>query len=214
MRAQVASIFHSVLACTVSLYMMYSMRYDTESVVYRGITTVDDFAQNLAAGFLTGHLVSDAAYSIVFKSKMPDYKMFWEMLFHHAIFGVALYCNLGNDDYYFISGFSILYFGEGSSIFLAWRWLLIRADKTDTAIFTFVSIMFALSFFLLRVVMFGRYVWGIVYNYAVVLNVLTPMAQFSAALQIVAFGLNLFWFVGIAKRAAAALEQRKTKKTT
>ena len=209
-RAQIASITHSIFAMCVSLYMMYTMRHDDESVVYRGVNTVDEFAQNFAAGTFMGHLFSDAAYSIIFRSKMKDYKLFWPMLFHHSIFAFALYLNTRGPEFYFLGGFSVLYLSEASSIPLAIRWLMIKYGNTKSLLFTITNAIFVLSYFVLRVVLYGNYVFGILSHLDVALHVLSPAAQISALLQIAGFGLQLYWFVGIAQSVAGVFSGKRS----
>lgn len=92
-RAYMASLFHSIWATGVSLYLMWTVRNDDTEFMHRGLYTVDGFALSLACGTICGHCAIDTLYSAIFSKQMDEYNMFWQMLLHHVLFLVAIYGN-------------------------------------------------------------------------------------------------------------------------
>ena len=89
-KAYMASLFHSIWATGVSLYLIWTVRDDDRPMMYRGLYSVDGDVLSIACGTIVGHLITDSLFSIVFRKAMDEYTMFWQMLFHHVLFTVAI----------------------------------------------------------------------------------------------------------------------------
>ena len=138
----------------------------------------------------------------------------------HLLFSFSLNrlsgCSLINDYYeILIFPFSWLIIGEWSTVFLNLRWGLIKTGRGNTKSFQLVQYLFALIFFVTRVVIYLAGVFELFGQRNELMMIVNegkvPFVFLAITVSFIGLGsfLNLIWFQKI---AAMALSKKKTSK--
>ena len=126
---------------------------------------------------------------------------------HHILFATVSVLQL----YYKRSCFPFtwLILGELSTVFLDVRWWLIGTEQTETRSGAFMAaqVLFALSFFVTRVLLYGWGLWRLLSEDP---NVFadTSLWQITPVALALGYALNLWWFYGI----VGSVTKKKQKK--
>ena len=132
---------------------------------------------------------------------------------HHCGFiGVSLLCG-----HYGIMCFQFAWLitGELSSIALNIRWALIATGRGDTAMLKAANVLFALAFFVTRVLLYGLGLVHLLRNHAALgsLEGVRPsLVLFIVTMLAAGYGLNLMWMSKIVKMASGQPRPRGGKK--
>lgn len=135
----------------------------------------------------------------------------FDTIAHHSLFMIA---SLINGCYVImLFPFTWLIMGEISTIFLNIRWILIQTGRGSTSYLKLSNVMFAVTFFLTRVVLYG---WGLIHlgmNIDVVMDVPAPRFLVIVVLTLVVggFALDLFWMNSIYKLAVGSPSKKSSK---
>jgi hypothetical protein len=137
-----------------------------------------------------------------------------DTMLHHMLFA---FCSVINGTYGIMPfQFGWLITGEVSTIFLNWRWFLLKSGRDSGLLIENINIMFAASFFFSRIVM---YTAGIMHLYIFSVSELkslsspevsgVPMSALGITCGCMLLGwvLNLYWGFKIAKKVAAKEEK-------
>lgn len=113
------------------------------------------------------------------------------VLFHHSAFGFAGMLQLwaGRN----CGPFSWLIGGELSTIFLNARWFLKRSGRSSSRLYVIVQGLFAVTFFLTRVLIYGVGLYDFVSNDPNIFR-RVEVWQIIPFLFVAMYGLNLYWF--------------------
>mmetsp|Transcript_8561 Transcript_8561/g.12806 ORF Transcript_8561/g.12806 Transcript_8561/m.12806 type:complete len:132 (-) Transcript_8561:175-570(-) len=111
--------------------------------------------------------------------------------------------------------FAWLITGEASSPFLNIRWFLINTGRGDTFAMKATNIIFALTFFFSRILLFGYGLIDLMRNVNYLFSDPPPVPAIPAVSILVlvcgGFLLNAFWMVGIVKMAMGRQKGGKSK---
>ena len=139
-----------------------------------------------------------------------------DMVAHHCVFLIASVINGTYRIMPFAFGWLIM--GELSTIVLNIRWFLIKTGRGHTAAMHVTQILFAISFFVLRVVIYLMGVGHLFYHHDGLRRLyqegIVPWAILSVTLGVIVAGslLNLMWFQKIFQMALGAPGKAKSKK--
>lgn len=148
------SFLHAIWATVASVYLWSLSRNDDRPPIHRG-SSVESIVMNVGMVFMA-YLVCDGFFVILYRKDFPNVA---EMLAHHAVFLLACIFNSQQGRFFYMFGY--LYFGELSSIFLGIRSLLKRLKVQEGSTWQAVNVLFALTFFLSRVVIMSFLLWDI-----------------------------------------------------
>lgn len=148
------------------------------------------------------YLLCDLALGVIMGTLKPDWAI------HHILFATVAMVQLWFSRSCF--PFTWLILGELSTVFLDMRWWLIGTGQTESrsSAFMAVQVLFALSFFATRVLLYGWGLWRLlsedpnVFAEASVWQI-TPVALTAG------YALNLFWFVGIVGKLTAKNKRKE-----
>ena len=111
--------------------------------------------------------------------------------------------------------FSWLILGEGSSIFLNFRWFLIHTGRGASTLLHAVNAAFAISFFVTRIVVYacgGLDLW--VHRQTILSTpgvcCTKPLLYCVLGMMCLAYGLNLMWMARIARMARGGAQKKKS----
>ncbi|CAB9513304.1 TLC domain [Seminavis robusta] len=135
-----------------------------------------------------------------------------DMVVHHLVF---LTCSIINGSYEILPyPFCWLIVGEISTTFLDIRWALIKTGRGGTNMFQLVQYLFALTFFLTRVVVYWLGVVELFHQRSVLMDIVwsghVPGVFMGTTLLFIGAGsvLNLVWFQKIVAMALSSKQQQ------
>ena len=195
-----ATAFLNALVCSVAgCWIVATELYDDDT--HKAIMLPDRPAiAYVAAQSFLGWLLMDIIHLCTHYPTLGGF----DMLCHHACF-IILAC-LGSGFRYapFVVGWLLM--GEISSLFLNIRWLLINTGRGDTRALTTTNYLFALSFFVCRVLVFWAGLIHVLLSERPMLlsppSLAPPWSvNLLCAFLLTGALLNAFWFVKIVKMA-------------
>ena len=152
-----------------------------------------------------GYLLYDMIHILAQFPKLGGF----DTIMHHLLFA---FCSVINGTYGIMPfQFGWLITGEVSTIFLNWRWFLLKSGRDKGSLIENINIMFAASFFFSRIVL---YTAGIVHLYIFSMSELkslsslevsgVPLAALGATCGCMILGwvLNIFWGIKILSKVA------------
>jgi hypothetical protein len=118
----------------------------------------------------------------------------WDSITHHVIFVMASFAAGWNKIFCF--PFSWLVVGELSTPFLNLRWFLRAVGMKDSSLATINGLLFAITFFIARVLIFGWGVFEMVIDFSFIWNKIESVygVRYVVVNIFAAFALNLYWF--------------------
>eukprot|EP00475_Leptophrys_vorax_P002046 TRINITY_DN11165_c0_g1_i1.p1 TRINITY_DN11165_c0_g1~~TRINITY_DN11165_c0_g1_i1.p1 ORF type:complete len:295 (+),score=60.86 TRINITY_DN11165_c0_g1_i1:38-886(+) len=141
------------------------------------------------------YMAHDLVHSI---ARFPDLGGI-DSILHHVIFLMASFTAGWNKIFCF--PFSWLVVGELSTPFLNVRWFLRATGQKESAFGSINNLLFALTFFIARVLIFGSGILEMINDFDFVWNGIVPQwgVRYVVINIFAAFLLNLFWFFKIAQ---------------
>ena len=215
-REALISSVHDVVSVPFVFHLMHSTSLACDAVPSpKGFLGFGPLAHtpmryvDLAGSVLVGFLLWNSAHYI-WHHKVYASSGFVSNLVHHAAFITMVALNA--DTLWCNWAFGPLYMGEWSTFFLNVRLIYRLLDCEEML----VSALFALLFFLTRVVVFGLLAIQLVTQAPDLIRLLHAPQQISYLILLPAmYGLNLFWFykivLGIARVLAASLRPGEVK---
>ena len=206
----VVSLVHSMYVTTRGLMHLYYL-WDASNIQKMHIGSADDYhwvhleVAKTNIMFLA-YLLYDLVHIIMQYPKLGGF----DTIMHHTLFAL---CSMINGTYGIMAfQFGWLITGEASTVFLNWRWFLLKSNRDSGTLIDNVNNMFAASFFLCRVVM---YTAGIIHLYIFSLPELKSLVQpefsgvpvsllgITCGCMLLGWVLNLFWSTKILSKVTA-----------
>lgn len=169
-------------------------------------TQRNDGAEWMCANFIA-YLIVDLAHVLWHWPKLGT----WDTLIHHLSF---LACGLiAGYHAVFVLPFTWLTLGETSTIFLNLRWFLLTTGRKSQSITFYVNLLFALSFFMTRIIVYGSGLLHMVYHRDLLLDIYNEKPSLSVVTILIVFGfvLNIVWFRNIFRKVSARFSSAASK---
>ena len=161
--------------------------------------------------FFRAHLLLDLFHVLRKYPKLGG----MDVVLHHSVF---LTCSIINH-YYFILpfGFTWLIIGEISTIFMNLRWFLIKTGRGDMKLCRVVENLFALTFFVTRIVIYSMGVFDLATQKSELIDAVkrerVPLIFLGVSVFFICVGfiLNFFWFQKILYIAIYGSKKKKSE---
>lgn len=197
----IASLAHCVFTLVMATAMAANIQTHPDDPSGEALYVPNHLVVLSGAGSV-GYLLEDLGHMITNRRVYSG--MLREQVLHHVVSITMVAINF--DCTWYNYALPVLNLGELSTVFLNLRAMSRLLGKKET----WASVLFALTFFLSRVLALGWLVLHLFSNFEAVQARLDPLLQFSyLGLLPALYCLNLYWFVAICRSVAKVLKGKQ-----
>lgn len=191
LRACLGSMFHSMFGALSSFWLFTKIQ--SPSPGFEKQVIPQELIRFVGSIFF-GYMVHDLIHNMGYHGRHFGSKR-WEQIFHHVLFMVIVVLHSSSSEMNF--AFPFVYVGELSTVFLDMRFFFKSIGYPK--LHALSSKLFALSFFLTRIVLFGWFCGQIFVNWnAISKNVESLIVRSSLSILFpIALVLQMFWMIQI-----------------